>query len=96
MGAKACTDQEKAKQIWKILTNNRHRRGPSANFADLEPEYLDKIEAAIQKEEPIQFVMPAFSIKCWNPLKVCHAILYPFLSFPSFFASLDSCRQIES
>src|SRR3989338_4296359 len=53
-----------------LVTSNRHRRGPRRFFEANQEYYEDGINNAMQNERPIEFVLPSFPVKCFNPLKV--------------------------
>ena len=56
--------------IVMLLTSNRYRRGPRRFFESNRQYYEEGIRNAVQRDMPLEFVLPSFPVKCFNPLKV--------------------------
>lgn len=58
-------------KILHIITANRYRNGTLEliNLDKYGQQILEKIKASIAKNEPVQFMLPAFPFKIANPLK---------------------------
>ena len=57
-------------EIIRLITSNKYRRGPRRFFELNRRSYAEKMNAAVQDDRPIEFVLPSFPVKCFNPLKV--------------------------
>src|SRR3989344_8763165 len=80
--------------IVALITSNRYRRGSRRFFESNREYYEERINNAIQNERPIEFVLPSFPVKCFNPLKVRRRT--PDLAEIGWLSRLYSlCRDIE-
>lgn len=80
--------------ILSIILSKRYRRGPRRFFEENRSEYERKIKISIEEGRPIEFVLPSFPVKCFNPLKVRRR--EPDLAEVASLSRLYSlCREIE-
>ena len=80
--------------IVMLLTSNRYRRGPRRFFESNRQYYEEGIRNAVQRDMPLEFVLPSFPVKCFNPLKVRRRT--PDLAEVGCLSRLYSlCRDIE-
>jgi len=84
----------KTNDLIHLLTSTRYRRGPRRFFELNEGYYRNQIHQGIQFGLPLEFILPSFPVKCFNPLKVRRRT--PDLAEVGCLSQLYSlCRNIE-
>lgn len=80
--------------ILRIIGLTKYRRGPK-RFLDCElPAYRERIENAVSNNQPIEFILPSFPVKCLNPLKV-RRITPDLAEVGSLTQIYSLCAEIE-